>query len=112
MQAADAIRDIRAARPGQRIRYFQSNNQTGLLMECRQRSNGSGQLSTVAKDADDIAQIAFGLAQADLGFLTQERLGAPGDYSFNYYIHVVREITIADIQRARTAPRPIIYAAA
>lgn len=109
MQAADALREIRAGKAGTRVRYFQSNNATGLLMEYRQRTNGHGKLTMEAADADDIAIVTSGLSNLGLGRLTQERLSEPGDFSFNYYITLVREISLADIARARTAyQRPVL----
>lgn len=109
MQADDSIRHIRNAKAGQRVMYFCSDANTGLLMECRQRA-AYGKLLPIARDADEIASVAFGLAHLGFGYLTQERWGQrDGDteFRFKYYITLGREITPSDIKRAREVERPL-----
>lgn len=101
MQAAESIRAIRAAKPGDKVLYFSSDPETGLLMEARQKSKLGGGRTASARDADDIARVAYGLHLRGIGILTQQRYGQPGDWRFNYYITLTRVVTPTDINRAR-----------
>lgn len=101
MQAAESIRAIRAAKQGDKVLYFSSDPETGLLMEARQRSKLGGGRTASARDADDIARVAYGLQMNGVGLLTQARYGEKGDYRFNYYITLTRAVTPTDINRSR-----------
>ncbi len=105
LQAAESIRQIRAAKKGQRVLYFSTDPQSGLLMEVRQRTDGKGKLTAQARDADEIAAVAFGLHFLGLAHLTQARWGERGDYRFHYYLTPTREITPTDIKQARSVER-------
>lgn len=106
LQAVDSIRAIKAAKAGDRVMYFSSDPQTGLLMECRNRTRHDGTLTPEARDADEIAAVAFGLAVLGIARLTQQRVGDVGDYRFNYFITLSQAVSAYDIKRAREIERP------
>ena len=105
LQAADSIRHIREAKKGQRVLYFSTDPMSGLLMEIRQRTDGTGKRTAQARDADDIAAVAYGLYFLGLARLTQARWGDKGDYRFHYYLTPTRELTPTDIKQARSVER-------